>query len=88
MPLVSAKDVLPQLLKRREDNDHIYLEDGYLILDFCGKYEISTDRISTPEQVLGWVCHLSEKTWMTKERLYNFIDKCGMVNNTDYTQCG
>jgi hypothetical protein len=39
-------------------------------------YWIDLDRISTPEQTLGWIRHLSKRNWqgMTAERIGNLIE--------------
>ena len=43
-------------------------------------YEITLDRIKTPQHVLAWVHHLSEKTWMTPNRIAIFIERCAKAN--------
>ena len=34
---------------------------------------IDLDRCSTPEAILGWVDHLSDKTWITREYIQLFV---------------
>lgn len=36
-------------------------------------YDIAWDRIDTPEKILVWVLHLSEKTWVTSDVLQRFV---------------
>ena len=36
-------------------------------------YYIGFDRIKTPEAVLAWICHLSEKTWWTNRHARELI---------------
>ena len=36
-------------------------------------YYIDFDRIKTPEAVLAWICHLSEKTWWTSRHARELI---------------
>ena len=36
-------------------------------------YYIDFDRIKTPEAVLAWICHLSEKTWWTDRHARELI---------------
>ncbi len=36
-------------------------------------YWIEWSRVDTPEKVLGWVCHLSEKRWVDARTVRHFI---------------
>lgn len=36
-------------------------------------YDIELDRCDTPEKILAWVDHLTEKTWMTNDMFSEFI---------------
>jgi len=36
-------------------------------------YYINFNRIKTPEAVLAWICHLSEKTWWTERHARELI---------------
>jgi hypothetical protein len=87
MGLKSAKDFYQAMMDQHEDDEKIYIEDGYLVLNYAYEYNIVLDRIKSPSDVLGWVLHLSGKNWMNTERLVNFINKCAEANNTDY-HCG
>lgn len=40
-----------------------------LTLDYEYEYEIDLERIKTERDLLAWVCHLCEKSWMTAERV-------------------
>lgn len=37
------------------------------------EYQIDFDRCNTVEKIMGWMNHLAEKTWMTKEMLNVFV---------------
>ncbi len=50
----------------------VKIEDGYIVLD--GHYDIKLNRCDTKAKILDWVCHLSEKTWVTKKTITDFID--------------
>jgi hypothetical protein len=56
------------------DGDHIIINPGF-------EYQIALNRCDTPEKLLSWIFHLSEKTWMTTEVLHKFIDLVVMTNN-------
>ena len=85
--LKKASEYLQPILDGLEDDGKISVMDGYLTLNYSYEYDIELSRIVTPQDIIGWVLHLSEKNWMTKERLRNFILKCAEANNTDY-HCG
>lgn len=55
-----------------EEANHIRVEGDFIVLDFVYEYSIHKDRRATPETILGWVVHLSEKNWMTARRLAQF----------------
>src|SRR5206468_3710987 len=40
---------------------------------FDDHYEVTFTRCDTPEKILSWVAHLSEKSWMTAETLGEFV---------------
>ena len=46
-------------------------EDGAIIID--GHYGIGADRIDTPQKVLGWIIHLTEKNWITTQHIHEII---------------
>jgi hypothetical protein len=36
-------------------------------------YEVDLDRIKTPANLMNWVAHLAEKTWMSNDAIRRFI---------------
>jgi hypothetical protein len=46
-------------------------------LNFAYAYEIDLDRIKSERDLLHWTLHLSEKVWMTSDRLNIFITRVG-----------
>ena len=50
------------------DAEHIELltPSGYM-------YPIELSRISSPQQLIGWILHLSDKTWFTADHLRMLI---------------
>jgi len=48
----------------------IRIDNGYIVLD---KYDISLTRIQTPADLIHWICHLSDKSWVTIPILKRFI---------------
>ena len=39
-------------------------------------YYVEWDRVTSPRDVLGWVDHLSAKSWVTKGMLQRFLNLC------------
>lgn len=60
-------------------------ERQVLILAFGVDYEVDLDRISTERDLLAWVCHLCEKSWMDKSRVRDFaIRVCNIKGFNPY----
>ena len=63
----------------------IYETKDAIVLNVCYEYAIEKSRIDTPEKIIRWTVHLSEKRWMTKELLQFFIlTACGAANIQPY----
>ncbi len=50
-----------------------------LVTPFGNYYEIERSRANTPEKLLGWIAHLSEKTWVTPEHIRQLILILGKI---------
>jgi hypothetical protein len=59
----------------------IYVEDSILIVNVEYVYEIELSRITDYGQILGWVNHLCEKTWMNPTLIRRFISVACKANN-------
>ncbi|EOM1107950.1 hypothetical protein IMR62_004782, partial [Escherichia coli] len=58
---------------------------------FCGinvayEYNIPLSTCSTHQQILNWVWHLTEKTWMTQNVTRRFIEVACGYHKLDYRQ--
>lgn len=51
----------------------IVIEDGCVRFPEHGDYEIELKRIPTPEALLAWVVHMTEKTWFDGIMANQFI---------------
>jgi hypothetical protein len=77
-PIEDAAKWLNQLVVFPDDAKIVIDPDNETVtLNFAYPYEIDLDRIQTVGDLLRWVLHLSEKDWMTAERLNYFITKVG-----------
>lgn len=54
-------------------NKFVYFEDGYIVINVHYEYNIAIERINTPEKLLFWVYHLSEKNWVTKQIIRDVV---------------
>lgn len=71
---------LSQLSEYCEPREQYYRErivyvrsNNVLHLRLKYDYEVDLDRIKTPANLLNWVAHLAEKTWMSSEAIRRFI---------------
>ena len=55
-----------------EEAAAMYIEDGFIVLDYVYPYQIELSRCNTPGKILGWINQLSHKNWMNAERLSRF----------------
>ena len=46
-----------------------------LTLHIAYPYEVDLCRIKSAQDLLGWVHHLTIKTWMTREYIHRFIER-------------
>ena len=51
----------------------IFCTDGDILLNGPYPYPIAWDRINTPQKLVHWLLHLSEKQWFSTEMLRQLI---------------
>lgn len=79
MSFDSSEDLFKKI---KEDEERLAKQvsiiDDYIVINVSYEYNIPLADCATHAQILGWVVHLCEKTWMTKEVLERFIKMaCG-----------
>jgi hypothetical protein len=70
----------PAYLKSlNEDHAALAFDDDLRVLTISWRapYHIAYERIDSPDKLLRWIVHLSEKNWVTKQRLAVLADACG-----------
>lgn len=68
------KTVEQLLEEHAQRKRRVWVEGDEVVLDADGqKYRFELDRCDTPEKVLDWCIHLSEKTWVTGLHIRDFI---------------
>ncbi|CDG99822.1 hypothetical protein [Xenorhabdus bovienii] len=76
MNLKHISEVVEDRLKKIEElKNTIRVTDKYFIFYFNGmdQYEIAISDCDTPEKLIPWIFHLTEKSWMSVDLLRHFI---------------
>lgn len=80
MPIVELNDDVLRAMQERDARlaDQVKIVDDYIVINVSYEYNINLETINNAQDVLGWVFHLTEKTWMNTEVLHRFIQvACG-----------
>lgn len=64
--------------------NRVVVEGNFIVLN--GHYDIEKSRCDSPAKILEWVDHLSEKNWVDKELLRDFIAEAALLNNLEIYQ--
>ncbi len=64
------------------------MKEGHIVLNATPEneladYNIALSRCDTPEKLLGWIRHLSKKTWLTMDMLDRFISEACHENKVE-----
>ncbi|MCH7700264.1 MAG: hypothetical protein IID37_01135 [Planctomycetes bacterium] len=51
----------------------VYVDGDCIVINVVCAYEIPLGACNTPELILGWVTHLCEKNWITREVIHRFV---------------
>lgn len=74
-----------ELLARSQSRPPVCVRRGSEIVLTTGiagyEYAIESTRCASPQAVIHWVMHLSEKTWVTTRHLRQFIQCAYAANN-------
>lgn len=54
-----------------------------IVFPVAANYTVEWKRCKTKDQILDWVLHFSEKTWMTPEMIGEFIHAAADHHNLD-----
>ena len=76
---VTAEEILEHTARTVRESSKIEFDDAARVVTLRWRYpyHIGYERIDRPEKLLRWLIHLSEKNWMTKERLILLAEACG-----------
>ncbi|HIH4928439.1 TPA: hypothetical protein ACYSAK_001830 [Proteus mirabilis] len=73
---IERLEVLRSILKVEGNHFVFQLSDNEI-----DQYEISISSCNTPEKLLSWIFHLTEKQWMNTELLRYFIRVASVKSN-------
>lgn len=80
MPIVELDDDMLRAMRERDAllAEQVKIVEGYIVVNVSYEYNINLETINSAQDVLGWVFHLTEKTWMNTDVLRRFIQvACG-----------
>ena len=69
--------------EERMDKIFSFTDNNCLIVNVVYPYEVDLDRLPTPAHLIGWVRHLSKKTWMSTDLIAEFIDRVCQTKGWD-----
>lgn len=70
-----SDEAFEKYIKWQEELDRQVTIDGdWIVIDVAYKYDIELSRCNTPEKILAWAYHLTEKTWMNTDLIAKFIE--------------
>ena len=82
MSLEKLKNIVKEDLQQHvgenpinKDIEKIYIDGNHIVIKHRSgfDYDILLSRIDTHKQIVGWVSHLNEKNWFTKDVLSCFL---------------
>ncbi|MDT7044216.1 hypothetical protein [Candidatus Nitronereus thalassa] len=80
----SNEEIFEKYTKRLEELERIVsIKDDHIVINVCYEYNISLSDCRTHQQILSWVHHLCEKTWMAPEVLEKFIEVACRANGLE-----
>lgn len=65
-------------------SEQVQIIEGHIVINVAYEYNISLDSCSTHQQILNWVWHLTEKTWMTQKVTRRFIEVACCHHKLEY----
>ena len=74
MKVTKLEDMVKAWMESEDElSKKVYIDDGSICINVEYEYPIDLVRCDTPEKLLSWVFHLSEKTWMTNDVMRRFV---------------
>ena len=64
----------------------VQVDGDHIVINVNHEYLIPKAQADEPAKILGWVMHLADKTWVTKELLQRFIEVASKEIGLDVRQ--
>ena len=74
------------ITRRTERKVLVSIDGGYISIKIpdAQDYDISLSDIKTNKQLVQWIHHLTEKTWVTREIVHDVIDAAVFANKLPF----
>jgi hypothetical protein len=69
-----AEPIVSSAFDTTDFKEQTFIKGGSIVLNEKG-YEIQLSGCDSAAKILGWVVHLSEKAWVTREIIRSFVVK-------------
>ncbi|CAI0873051.1 hypothetical protein [Serratia grimesii] len=75
MPIVNVDESLTDKIIKEDKllAEQVKIADGNIVFNVAGEYKVPMHSCRTHEEVLDWVEHLADKTWMNNKIMLRFI---------------
>lgn len=74
MSLINKDNLVESIMEKEKIlTEQVKIVDDYIVINVAYAYNIHLHTCRTAEDVLKWVLHLSDKTWITTEVIKRFI---------------
>jgi hypothetical protein len=60
--------------------EQCYVDGDDIVINVADEYRVPLSGCSTPEEILAWVRHLTEKNWATVPVIRRFVDIAAQRN--------
>lgn len=78
----SASDIISEVREEMEALERqVTIVDDFIVLNVSSEYSIPISECDSAEKLLGWISHLTEKTWMTMPVMARFISVAARASN-------
>ena len=81
------KSVLDRVIEKAKGELHTRryseINNTYTVRPEGVQYEIPLDELTTPQQLLGWIARLSDKTWFDNDSLFHLVHDIAKLRGWD-----
>ena len=71
---MQMREMMEEYMQHAEQlQKQVFVQDRVITFNVNCEYNVPLNRCKSTAEILAWVVHLSEKTWITTEHLERFI---------------